>query len=158
MQPWAKWNKDFDNRLPIYQQIIERFCRAFVKGELQPGNRIPSIRDMALVLRVNANTVQRVYQELERQELIFSRRGCGYFITEQDGMAAAVQENMAGDSIGRFLNEMEELGLSHSRILDELTKRMKAAPAFETSIEVTEHQIEATDKPKGGPQDDCSQE
>ncbi len=127
MQPWDKWNKEFDNRIPIYQQIIDRFCRSFVKGELSPGERILSIRDMALVIQVNVNTVQRVYQDLERHGLIFSRRGCGYFITEQEDMAATLQKSMAGDSVGRFLSEMEDLGLSHAQILETLSNRMNEA-------------------------------
>ena len=125
MSSWEKWNTDFNDRLPIYQQIIDRFCRSFVKKEIPPGDRIPSIRDMALILKVNANTIQRVYQEMERKELIFSRRGTGYFVTEDSNMVQRIQRDMAQDSTGRFLEEMRSLGYTDRQILTEISHRME---------------------------------
>ncbi len=125
MSLWTQWNTEFNERLPIYQQIIDRFCRSVVRGEIEQGERIPSIRDMALVLKVNHNTVQRVYQELERRGLIYSRRGTGYFVAEDENMIIGIQQEMADDSMQRFLIEMRELGFSDQQILDGIAKNMK---------------------------------
>lgn len=125
MSTWTKWNTEFDERLPIYQQIIDRFCRSVVRGEIEQGERIPSIRDMALALKVNPNTVQRVYQELERRGMIYSRRGTGYFVTEEEDMIIGIQQEMAQDSTRRFLEEMRGLGFSDQQILAGITSNMK---------------------------------
>ncbi len=125
MSSWIGWNTEFNERLPIYQQIIDRFCRSVVRGEIKQGERIPSIRDMALVLKVNHNTVQRVYQELERRGLIYSRRGTGYFVAEEENMIMNIQQEMAYDSTRRFLEEMRELGFSDQQILAGIAKNMK---------------------------------
>lgn len=125
MPPWDGWNTDFDDRYPIYQQIITLFCRSFARGEILPGGRIPSIRDMALILKVNANTIQRTYQEMERGGLISSKRGTGYFFTEDGDMVATVNNRMARDAAGRFLKEMRALGYTDERIISELSGFMK---------------------------------
>ena len=67
MPLWAQWSLAFDDRMPIYRQIILQFNQAFVRGDIRPGERIPSIRDISALLKVNTNTMQRVYQEMERE-------------------------------------------------------------------------------------------
>lgn len=125
MLPWNDWSLDFDQRLPIYSQITDRFCRALVKGEIAPSNRVPSIRESAIALKVNANTVQRAYQELERMQLIFSRRGTGYFVTEDTNMVQQVRIDMAEESMKGFLSQMRALGFSDGQIIERLSQVMK---------------------------------
>jgi len=110
----------FDERMPIYRQIILQFNRAFVRGDVKAGERIPSIRELSTLLRVNTNTVQRVYQEMERDGLISSKRGTGYFITEDMSMMEKTRHDLALDSLRRFLEEMRALGCSDREILDDL--------------------------------------
>ena len=125
MSPWEKWNINFDEHIPIYQQIIALFCRSFVKGEISPGERIPSIRDMSLILKVNSNTVQRVYQEMERSGLVNSKRGTGYFFTEEKDMINKINNQMASESIKRFLEDMRALGYSDEQVIKELTSTIE---------------------------------
>ena len=125
MNPWENWSTDFDERAPIYSQIVILFCRSFVKGEIKAGDRIPSIRDMALTLKVNANTIQRTYQEMERSELINSKRGTGYFFTEDKGMIEKISNSMARESMTRFLKEMRALGYPDKQIINELEDLIK---------------------------------
>ena len=127
MPLWDKWNLDFDDRLPIYRQIKLRFSRAFVRGEIVLGARVPSIRDMSTVLKVNANTMQRVYQEMERDGLIFSKRGTGYFFTEDDTMLENTRRALAFESLRRFVDEMRELGCVDEDIVNELVNYMKGS-------------------------------
>jgi DNA-binding transcriptional regulator YhcF (GntR family) len=121
---WEGFSADFDDKTPIYSQIIALFSRSFVRGEIGAGERIPSIREMALKLRVNANTMQRVYQEMERDRLIVSKRGTGYFFTEDMGMIEQVSNSMASGAIAKFLEEMRGLGYSDNQIITELKNRM----------------------------------
>jgi len=113
-------NINFDERSPIYEQIITNFCRAIIKGELASSQRIPSIREMAMSLKVNTNTVQRAYLEMERRELIFSKRGTGYFIAEGKNMVQEIKTEMVKSTVLRFLEEMRSLGFDDGQIKSEL--------------------------------------
>ncbi|MCL2018264.1 MAG: GntR family transcriptional regulator [Oscillospiraceae bacterium] len=125
MPLWEHWNLTFNDRMPIYRQIILRFNRAFASGEIKPGERIPSIREMSALLKVNTNTIQRVYQEMERDGLIGSKRGTGYFFTEDLSMSEKTRYNLAIESLHRFVEEMRAIGYADKEILDELTLYMK---------------------------------
>jgi len=107
--------------MPIYRQIILQFSQAFVRGDIVPGERIPSIREMSAFLKVNTNTIQRVYQEMERDGLISSRRGTGYFFTEDKEMIEKIRRDLAQESLRRFVEEMRALGCADREILNELT-------------------------------------
>ena len=130
MQQIEQWSSAFDDRMPIYRQIILQFNRAFVRGDIGPGDRIPSIRELSALLRVNTNTAQRVYQEMERDGLISSRRGTGYFFTEDQNMMEKTRHGMALDSLRRFVEEMRALGLADKEILDEITSYMKGEDRY----------------------------
>ena len=117
---WEQWRIDFDDRMPIYRQIILHISQAFVRGDIKPGERIPSIRDISTLLKVNSNTMQRVYQEMERTGLINSKRGTGYFFTEDIGMVKKTRKVLMQDAISQFLIEMRALGCKDKEIIDEL--------------------------------------
>ncbi len=126
MTSFNDWQTSSDDRLPIYLQIIDRFKRGIVKGEMEAGARVPSIRDMAILLRVNPNTVQRAYQEMERDGVIFSKRGMGFFVTEDEDRVLNIKQDLAQTSIERFLEEMRALGLTDQQIMDSLQRGMQA--------------------------------
>jgi len=125
MIPAENWRVDFDSRYPIYQQIIDHFSRSLVRGETEPGDRIPSIRDLSAALKVNANTIQRAYQEMERGGLIHSQRGTGYFIMDDTKITEKVKKEMVTRAISAFLEEMRGLGFGDAEIIAELTEQIK---------------------------------
>ncbi|MCL1829444.1 MAG: GntR family transcriptional regulator [Oscillospiraceae bacterium] len=125
MDAWDRFDAAFSDSSPIYSQIITLFSRSLARGEISPGERIPSIRDMSLHLKVNANTMQRVYREMERSGLISSRRGTGYYFTEDEDMAKKVGDEMARVAVNGFLEEMRALGFSDERIMSELKIRLE---------------------------------
>jgi len=125
MPLWERWSLTFDDRMPIYRQIILQFNRAFVRGDIKPEERIPSIRELSALLKVNTNTIQRAYQEMERDGLINSRRGTGYFYTEDTKMIEKTRKILALESLHRFVEEMRALGCADSDILEELESYMK---------------------------------
>lgn len=79
---------DPHSHIPIYEQIVEHIRGSVAAGVYRPEEALPSIRALALELVVNPNTVQRAYQELERQGLLYMRRGLGAFVAK-DGEASA---------------------------------------------------------------------
>ncbi len=116
---------DFDTRIPIYLQIMEKIKKDIVFGSIEIGEKLPSVRVMANKLKVNVNTVQRVYQELEREGITFTERGKGSFIAEDKEMVDKLKDKMASDLLENFVNGMEELGYSHENILNNLSNYMK---------------------------------
>lgn len=107
----------FDPERPIYQQIIDEFKRAVARGELAPGDRVPSQRDLATQARVNPNTVQRAYREMEWLGLVETLRGQGTFVTREPTLLANLRAEMAADAVQRFVTEMRGLGFSPEEIL-----------------------------------------
>jgi GntR family transcriptional regulator len=77
-----------DSHVPIYQQIVDHIRRSVAAGVYRPGEPIPSLRQLALDLVVNPNTVQRAYEQLERDGLIQARKGLGMFVTENGAVSA----------------------------------------------------------------------
>jgi DNA-binding transcriptional regulator YhcF (GntR family) len=78
-------NWQFDNDMPIYSQLVGQIKQRIVAGVFPPGERLPSVRDLATDAGVNPNTMQRALQELERNGLVFSQRTAGRFVTEDHG-------------------------------------------------------------------------
>jgi len=124
MLPIEHWQADLDQRYPIYQQIISHFSRSLVRGEIHPGERIPSIRDLAMLLKVNANTIQRAYQEMEREQLIYSQRGTGYFVMNNEHIVEDIKLRMVRETTSRFLKEMRALGFADEQIIAELDRQL----------------------------------
>jgi DNA-binding transcriptional regulator YhcF (GntR family) len=71
----------FHNDKPIYLQIAERLCDEILSGEYQDDDRIPSVREYAVLLEVNTNTAVKAYDQLARENIIYNKRGLGYFVT-----------------------------------------------------------------------------
>ncbi|MCU6790745.1 GntR family transcriptional regulator [Paenibacillus sp. WQ 127069] len=109
--------EQFSNTQPIYLQLVQRICRQIVRREVQPGEKLPSVRDLAVIYGVNPNTVQRVNMELERMKIVESRRGQGIYVTEDSSRLALMREQLKEEQITRFADEMRELGYSEKEII-----------------------------------------
>lgn len=108
----------FDEKSPIYLQIIRSIKKEIIAGKLKPGDKLPSVRELAVMTKVNPNTIQRVYQELEREGVSFTQRGMGSFVTEETASIARMRLEMSQDLIKEFVREMNSLGLKHNEMLD----------------------------------------
>ncbi len=75
---------DYRDHRPIYEQVVERFKDLILKGALEADSQLPSVRNLAMELSINPNTIQRAYAELERQGYIYSVKGKGNFIAAGD--------------------------------------------------------------------------
>lgn len=101
---------EFHNDAPIYAQVMERVERMIVSGTLQPGERLPSVRALALEAGVNPNTVQKALTELERGGLIHSQRTAGHFVTQDPAAIAAGRAQLGEAQTLRYLRGIRELG------------------------------------------------
>ena len=72
----------FTNDKPIYIQMADRLCDEILGGKYQDDDRIPSVREYSVLLEVNTNTVVKAYEQLAREEIIYNKRGLGYFVTK----------------------------------------------------------------------------
>ena len=108
---------DFDNNLPIYIQIMNYIKQEIIMGKLNPGDKIPSVRELAAELRINPNTVQRTFQELEREEIVETRRGLGRYVTSEEAKIMAIKKEMAAELLERFIRGMQELGFKGEEIV-----------------------------------------
>ena len=118
-------NWQFDNNMPIYTQLVSQIKFGIVSGELPPGERLSTVRDLAAEAGVNPNTMQRALQQLEREGLVFSQRSSGRFITEDIGMIAKAKENLAMSHIKQFVESMKSLGYSGDEMIDLLRNNSK---------------------------------
>jgi len=108
---------EFDNNLPIYIQIMNYIKGEIVTGKLKPGDRIPSVRELASELQINPNTVQRTFQELEREEIVETRRGMGRYVTSEEHKIMTIKKEMAKDILDRFIRGMKELGFKDDELV-----------------------------------------
>lgn len=101
----------FNNKEPIYLQIVELVKKNIATGDLVPGDKLPSVREMSKDLGVNPNTLQRAYGELERLGITYTRRGMGSFISEGDNSMKDLKVDMGKDLAKKFINDMASIGI-----------------------------------------------
>lgn len=108
------WN--LDSSRPIYLQIIERVQMDIITGRYQPGDKLPSVRDLAQEAAVNPNTMQKALSELERSGLIYSQRTSGRFITEDKELIHQMKKELAAAEVSAFVAHMKQLGITQEEI------------------------------------------
>jgi GntR family transcriptional regulator len=117
-EPNMKFSLDPDNGVPIYRQIIQQIEYAILSGRLLPGDRLPTIRSLAVELKTNPNTIAKAYGELEIRGILVTQVGSGTFISdkkpavEDDGLNRKIRE-----VLGRFVQEMRDLGVEKRELL-----------------------------------------
>ena len=108
------WN--LDSSRPIYLQIIERVQMDIITGRYQPGDKLPSVRDLAQEAAVNPNTMQKALSELERSGLIYSQLTSGRFITEDKELIHQMKKELAAAEVSAFVAHMKQLGITPEEI------------------------------------------
>lgn len=104
---------EFEGSSPIYLQIGDYICNNILKGAWQPGQRIPSVRELAMDVEANPNTVMRTYAHLQEQEIIYNKRGIGYFVAEDalKAVRAMKTREFVENELPRVFAMMDLLGL-----------------------------------------------
>ena len=108
---------EYNPALPIYLQVANSIKRDIVTGRLELGARLPSVRDLAVAYTINPNTVSRVYKELEMEDVCFTRRGMGTFVTPDPEKVKNMKREMAGTLIYEFLEGMKQLGFTQEEAI-----------------------------------------
>ena len=110
---------DVRSRVPIYEQIVNSFKQMTMSGILSPDEKLPSVRELSQELTINPNTIQKAYQELERQNIIYTKRSQGSFVNPN--IQAINKEEKMGElieEIKRIIVESMYLGISKEKFLD----------------------------------------
>jgi GntR family transcriptional regulator len=113
--------------MPLYAQLTRAIQFAIATGRLRVGEQLPTVRQLAVDLRVNANTVAKVYAELERSGIVETRRGVGTFVSARhlDARHHDEHEKHLKELVDRFVEEAEAMGFSRDDLLDQLQSRRK---------------------------------
>lgn len=108
---------NYQDSRPIYEQIVENFKIQILKGILQEGDQMPSVRSLAIELSANPNTIQKAYIELERQGFIYTVKGKGNYVKGDTSLKDAKKREII-DGIENLLNEAVDIGFTKEEILE----------------------------------------
>lgn len=107
----------FNNDRPIYLQIVEQIKLDVISGKYKQGEKLPSVRDLANSFKVNPNTMQRAFAELEDLHLVYTERTNGRFVATEEGLIENIKKEIARSKIEEFLHYMHTLGIKDEEII-----------------------------------------
>lgn len=116
---------EFKDNIPIYLQIEQYLYRQIALGKMKAGEKIPSVRKLALELTVNVNTVQRALQEMNTQGILYTKRGEGNFVTEDTELLSKTRQSLINNELDEFVQNMEKLGVKKDKLVSTLTEYLK---------------------------------
>ena len=105
----------FDNERPIYVQLVEKLRIEIISGRLKIGERILSVRELALTDRVNPNTMQKALAELEEQGLIYTERTNGKFVTNNKELIEQIKKELAEEKVNNYIRDMKNIGITYEQ-------------------------------------------
>ncbi|WP_394232078.1 GntR family transcriptional regulator [Niallia oryzisoli] len=108
----------FNNRDPVYVQVIRHFKEQIAKGNFEPGQEIPSRRELANKLKINPNTAQRAYKEMEEQGLIFTEGNLPSRITKDEQMLKRVREELILEAVDTFIHSVRSINVPLPEVLN----------------------------------------
>ena len=103
----------FDNERPIYVQLVKKIRLEIISGRLKSGERLPSVRELALTARVNPNTMQKALVELEEEGLVYTERTNGKFVTKNKELIEKIKKQLAEEKVNNYLNDMKNIGITY---------------------------------------------
>lgn len=112
---------DYSDKRPIYEQIVERFETLILNGALEPDQKMPSVRSLAVELSINPNTIQRAYAQLERDGYLYTIKGRGSFVRFDENMMKKQQEKLLV-RLSQVLEECKRSGISRWEIVQCMEK------------------------------------
>ena len=115
----------FDNRKPIYMQLLEGLKLKIISGEMKPGEKFPTVRSLAEEAEINPNTVQRALAELEREGLIYADRTKGRFVTDDCEKIEQVRRVIALNMVQNFKDMLLKMGYDEDEIIKLISQNIK---------------------------------
>ncbi len=107
---------DYQSKLPLYEQIAERFQALILRGALPPGSQMPSVRSLAVELSINPNTIQKAFALLEQQGYIYPVRGRGNYVSDTAKLAENKKHSLL-EEIRQLLRQGKALGITRSEYI-----------------------------------------
>jgi len=118
---------DYQNRQPIYEQIVDRFQTLIITGALKPDSQIPSVRSLAVELSINPNTIQKAYAALEQEGFIYPVKGRGNFVSENSDLKTKTQEVFYG-TMKRLIRRGKDLDIGRETLLSKAAEFYEEEP------------------------------
>lgn len=116
---------EFKDNIPIYLQIEQYLYRQIALGKLKAGEKIPSVRKLAVQLTVNVNTVQRALQQMNDRGILYTKRGEGNFVTEDKELLDQTKQDLLDNQLELFVQNMEKLGAERDSLVSILEDYLK---------------------------------
>lgn len=111
-------NFEFDKNTPIYLQIEEQIKINIITNKYKPGDKLPSVREFALILKINPNTINRALLELEEQGFIKTYRTSGKYITEEKEIIELEKQKYKKLLLNDFLKQVKKINMTKQEIID----------------------------------------
>lgn len=116
---------EFDNERPIYSQIADYIIKEIISGQLNPGQKIPSVREYAVMMKANPNTVCKALDLLEFSKLIYTERTNGKYVTNDLELINAKRKELLSSQIDNFVSEIKNMGIDKEEIINMLMEKLK---------------------------------
>lgn len=113
---------EFKSNVPIYIQVMEDIKMKIIRGTLKAGDKIVSVRELALELGVNPNTIQRALSELEREGFLYTERAVGRYVSDNQELFLTYKESLIQKNIHDFIETMQQIGIEYDDIINYLQK------------------------------------
>lgn len=115
----------FNNEIPIYLQIVDIIVSDIISGKISPGEKIPSVREYAIMFKANPNTVCKALALLEDNKLIYTERTNGKFVTLDMNVIKGYKEKIFNKKVSQFINEMISMGYNKEDIIKKIMEENK---------------------------------
>ncbi|WP_026826777.1 MULTISPECIES: GntR family transcriptional regulator [Exiguobacterium] len=118
-------NMQFNTRAPVYLQVVDYFKKKMALGELRAGDEMPSRRELANDLKINPNTVQKAFKEMEDQQLITTERNRPSRVTTDDAILKHIRSEIVDDAVAVFVEAIQELDVSVDELVEKIKRQYK---------------------------------
>lgn len=116
-------NINFDNNTPIYIQLLDYIKTYIISGKIGLGEKLPSVRELSNIFKVNSNTMQKALIELEDEKLIYTERTNGKFVTSDEKIIENLKNEYAENLTVRYFEDMKKIGISETDALNYLKRK-----------------------------------
>lgn len=113
---------EFSNNMPIYLQVADDIKKQLITGKIKTGEKLPSNNELALMYKVNPNTVQRIYKYLEMEGICYTKRGLGTFVMENENLVRNIRNQMVNSIVKDFIEKMHSLNYTDDDIIEIIRK------------------------------------
>ena len=124
----------FNTRAPVYLQVVDYFKKKMALGELKAGDEMPSRRELANDLKINPNTVQKAFKEMEDQQLITTERNRPSRVTTDDVILKHIRSEIVDDAVAVFVEAIQELDVSVDELVEKIKRQYKEGMCDDRSV------------------------